>query len=161
MQNRRPSYVGHGYRFAYAGAHFTNDFFHRNSNSMKILFYSHSSCSGMTTIKFCTCATFGSDMIPYDRVTPKPIFHRIWIAMKNRLWNAPPDCSVVSPIHCILRATHDGGNLTDDDFKHTALAVWEDEPTSNKETNGLPLSLSLSLSLSHTHTYTHCLFTGL
>ena len=46
----------------------------------------------MVTIKFCTChesyavvarAKFCSDMITYNWVILKPIFHRIWITMKN------------------------------------------------------------------------------
>ena len=55
-----------------------------------IIKMSHPSCSEVIAIKFCTwhdscivvaCAKFCSDMIPYNGVTLKPIFHQIWITM--------------------------------------------------------------------------------
>ena len=71
--------------------------FHRNSNFMEISFCSHPSCSEMIAMEFCTwqdscavmaCAKFCSDVIPYNRVTLKQIFYRIWITIwKNGSWN--------------------------------------------------------------------------
>ena len=35
------------------------------------------------------CAKFCSNMISYNGVSLKPIFHQIWIMMENHLWNGP------------------------------------------------------------------------
>ena len=57
---------------------FHKQFFHHNSNLMKISFYSHPNCTKGITMKFCTwqdscaivaCEKFGSNMIPYTGVT--------------------------------------------------------------------------------------------
>ena len=67
-------------------------FFHHNSNLMEILFCSHPSCNEVIAMKFCTghdscavvgCAKFCSDMMSYNGVTLKPIFHPIWITMEK------------------------------------------------------------------------------
>ena len=67
-------------------------FFHRNSNSMEISFCSPPHCSELITMEFCTwhdscpvvpCAKFWSNTIPYNGVTPSPIFHKIWITMEK------------------------------------------------------------------------------
>ena len=61
-------------------------FFHRNSNSMEILFYPHPSYNEMISMKFYTwhdscavmaCVKFCSDMMNYDEVTVNPISHQI------------------------------------------------------------------------------------
>ena len=55
-----------------------------------IIKMSHPSCSKVIAIKFCTwhnsctvvaCAKFWRDMIAYNEVTLKPIFHQIWITI--------------------------------------------------------------------------------
>ena len=78
-------------------------FFHCNSNLMEMWFFSQASCREVITMKFCTwhdscaavtCAKFCSDMIPFDQVTSKPIFHRIWIRIENHSWNEPQVHSV-------------------------------------------------------------------
>ena len=75
--------------------------FHRNSNLMKVRFCSYQSYSEVIIMTFCTwynscavvaCAKFCSDIIAYNRVTLKPIFHWIWIMMeKSFVKRAPGD----------------------------------------------------------------------
>ena len=64
---------------------FHKGFFHHVSNSIEILFCSHPSSSEVVVMKFYTwhdsCAC--SDMVPYNEVTRKPIFHRIWFTMEK------------------------------------------------------------------------------
>ena len=71
-------------------------FFHRNSNSMEILFCCHPGYIELIAINFCTwhnscavvaCVKLCSDMMPYNGVILKPIFHRIWIGLENRSLN--------------------------------------------------------------------------
>ena len=71
---------------------FHKRFFHRNSNLIKISFYSPPRCSELIAMKFCTwhdsfavvaCGKFCSDMVPYDGITLKSIFIEIWITMEN------------------------------------------------------------------------------
>ena len=73
------------------GAHFTNNFFCRNSNLMDISFCCRPSCSKVIAITFCTwhnscdfipCAKFCNDMLSNSGVTLKPIFHQ-WIMMQK------------------------------------------------------------------------------
>ena len=72
---------------------FHERFDHYNSNLMEILFCSFPSDNKLIAMRFCTwhdssivvaCAKFSSVMIPYNRATPIPIFHQIWIRMENR-----------------------------------------------------------------------------
>ena len=67
-------------------------FFHRNPNSTEILFCSLPSYSKVIVVKCCkwydSCTVVAayakcSVMIPYDGVTPIPIFRRIWITMEK------------------------------------------------------------------------------
>ena len=81
-------------------------FFHRNSNSMEILFCSHPNCSEVIAMKFCTwhdscvvmtCAKFCRDMILYNGVTMKRIFHWIWIMMEKSFMKwAPGTIGIIS-----------------------------------------------------------------
>ena len=73
------------------GAHLTNAFFHRNSNSMEISFCPHPVCNVAIAMKFCTWddsyavvawTKFCSDTIFHNGVTLKPIFHQISNWMK-------------------------------------------------------------------------------
>ena len=66
--------------------------FYCNSNFIEISFCSNPSCTEIITIKFCTwhdscavmpCAQFCSDIMSYNGVTLKPIFHWIWIEMEK------------------------------------------------------------------------------
>ena len=71
---------------------FNKRFFHRNSNSMEISFCSNPGWDKAIALKFCTwhdsctvvaCAKFCSNIAPYNGVTLKSIFHRIWITWKS------------------------------------------------------------------------------
>ena len=79
-------------------------FIHRNSNLMEISCCAHPSCVEVIATKFCTwhdswavvpCAKFNSDILPYNEVTVKIIFHQIWIMMEKSFvkW-APGLCFV-------------------------------------------------------------------
>ena len=68
------------------GAHFTSDL------TLDIPFCYHPNCSEVSDMKFCTwhdscavtaCAKLGSDMMTYNGVTLKTIFHRIRIWMEK------------------------------------------------------------------------------
>ena len=74
--------------------------FHHNSNSMVISFRSHPSCNDVNPMKFCTwrsscavgaCVKYHSDMIPYNGVTLKPIFHGMWITMEKSIVKWAPE----------------------------------------------------------------------
>ena len=67
-------------------------FSHLKSNSMKKSFCSHPSCSTVITMIFCAlydscivmaCVKFCSNMIDYNGVIQKPIFHQIWITVEK------------------------------------------------------------------------------
>ena len=105
----RPSCLGPNVLSCYSRKGFTMEnwgpfherVFHCISNMMEIWFCSHRSCSQVMARNFCTwhdsyavvaCAKFCSDMIPYNGVTLKPIFHWIWIRSKICSWNRP-QCS--------------------------------------------------------------------
>ena len=69
-------------------------FFHHNYASIEISFCFHSRCLEVITMKLCswhnscavmTYAKFCGDMIPYNGVVLKPIFHRIWITLEKSL----------------------------------------------------------------------------
>ena len=73
-------------------------FFHRKSNLMESLFYSHPSCNQVITLKFCTwhdscdgmtCAKFCSNMILYNGVTLNQISIKFELQLKNPLQNGP------------------------------------------------------------------------
>ena len=84
------------------GAHFTNDL--SIVTPIRLQFHStptHFVLSFITVIAmiFCTwydscvvvaCTTFCGKMIPHNRVTLKPIFHRVWIAIKNAFMKWAP-----------------------------------------------------------------------
>ena len=64
----------------------------RNSNSMEISLCSHWRCIEVIAMKFCTwqdscavmaCAKFCSDLMSYNGITVKQIFHRNWMAMEK------------------------------------------------------------------------------
>ena len=60
-------------------------FFHRNSNSMEISLCSHRCCSEVIAMKlYCAamiCKKVCSELMPYNGVTFKSIFHRILITL--------------------------------------------------------------------------------
>ena len=104
-------------------AHFTNHFFHRNSNVMEISFCSLSSHSKVIAMKFITwhdsstvmpCVKFCSVMISYNGVTLKPIFPLIWITMEESFvkWAAVQQgvnlCKLMTPwtLQMVLCASH-------------------------------------------------------
>ena len=65
---------------------FHERFFHHNSNLMEISFCSHPCCSEGIAMKFftwMTCAKFCSDIMPYNGVILKLIFHQILITMEK------------------------------------------------------------------------------
>ena len=79
------------------GAHFTNAFYHHNSNSMKILFYTHLNSINVITTNFCTChdscavmacAKLCCYLMSSNWITARKSFHRISIVSK---WNKPLD----------------------------------------------------------------------
>ena len=85
---------------------FDERFSHWNSKLMEISFCSHPSCNEVIAMKFytwpdsCTVMTYtkiSSNMIHSNGVTLKPIFHRIWITMKNSFMKwAPGPISIMS-----------------------------------------------------------------
>ena len=77
-----------------AGAHFTNNFFHHNSNVMEISFCSHPNTNKVIATIFGTwhdswavvaCAKFCCDMVTSNWIRAKWNFHRIWIVMDKSL----------------------------------------------------------------------------
>ena len=64
-----------------------------------------SKCIKVITMKFCTwhnncafvaCGKFCSNTIPYNEVTLKPIFHRIWITLEKSFMKWVPDwCYII------------------------------------------------------------------
>ena len=73
-----------------SGDHFTNVFFHHDSNL--IWFYPHVNSIKLIAMKFCTwhaCAKLCSDIIARNRVTVDKIFHWILIMRVKRLWIGP------------------------------------------------------------------------
>ena len=73
-------------------------FIHVNASSMEISFCSRRIFIKVINMKFCiwhdnytgvACVKCCRDMIPDERVTLRPISHRIWITMGNPLWNGP------------------------------------------------------------------------
>ena len=78
----------------YPGTHFTNDFFHHNSNSMENSFSSNSITVDHIATKFYTChdsqavvpcAKFCSDHFINTWMRAKWNFHHIWIVMAKLL----------------------------------------------------------------------------
>ena len=76
--------------------------FQRNSNLIQISFYCHLDSNKLIATKFCTwhdsravmaCAKFCSEMIPYNRVTLNPIFHRICIVKQKSYVKWTGGCS--------------------------------------------------------------------
>ena len=70
---------------------------------MEIPCCSGPSCSVGIAMKFCTwhdscavmaCAKFSSDMMPYNGVTLKPIFHQIWIMMEKSFVKCVPGLQI-------------------------------------------------------------------
>ena len=79
---------------ALSGKIFPERFFHRNSNWMDISFCSHPSCSEVIAMEFSTwhdssavmpCAKFCSNILPFNGVIQKLIFHRILITTEKSL----------------------------------------------------------------------------
>ena len=76
------------------GAHFTNVFFHRNSNSMEISFWFHSNSNQVIATKFCAwrdrcavvaCAKICCDLVDSCCMTARWNFHQIWNVSKKLL----------------------------------------------------------------------------
>ena len=68
---------------------------------MEILFHSRFDLNTVTATKFCTwhdscavvaCAKICCDLMADSGITPRRIFHRIWIAGKQPLVKLAPDC---------------------------------------------------------------------
>ena len=69
-------------------APFHKRFFHRNSNSMEIIFHSLLGSNTLIATKFCTwhnscavvaCAKICCDLMAINGITARRMFHRIWI----------------------------------------------------------------------------------
>ena len=123
---------------------FHERFSHRYSNSINFQFWSHLSCSEVIVMKFCTChgscAKFVAilyGMIPYNGVTLKQIFQRIWITVGKSFVKWAPDqldilafewhtlsfycaviavdvclCNQLAPLICPSLSKHHQHNLT-------------------------------------------------
>ena len=86
---------------------FHKRFLLHNSNSMEISIccLALANCQKVIVMEFCTwrngwavvaCAELGRHLIPYDEVTPKQIFLRIWITMAKTFMKLGP-WSIVDP----------------------------------------------------------------
>ena len=60
---------------------------------------------GTTAVLFVACAKFCSEMMAFNGVTPKPIWHRIWVTMEKSFVKWAPDrhCSQRRP-SCLARS---------------------------------------------------------
>ena len=83
-----------------AWAPFHLGFFHRNSNSMEILFHSHLDSNTVIATTLCTwhdscavvaCANICCDLITSSGITARRSVHRIWIADKKTLVKRAPE----------------------------------------------------------------------
>ena len=87
------------------GGLFMNDFSIVIQIQWEVHSCSLSCCNEVIAVKFCTwqdscavvaCAKFCSDLIPYNKVTPKPIFHLIWITIEKSFIKLS-HCGLVTP----------------------------------------------------------------
>ena len=75
--------------FTYIWGPFQGRLFHRNSNSMEVSFCYHPHWRDTIAMTFNryhdsrACAKFRSNIMPYDKVTLKPIFHFFWIKIED------------------------------------------------------------------------------
>ena len=99
-------------------AHFKNDFSIVFSNSMEISVHSQPRCGAVTTMTFCTwhdsravaaCAKCCSDIVSYNGVTLKSIFHRIWIMMEKSFVKWAPGYRCDAEIHINLSSAVNNG----------------------------------------------------
>ena len=99
------------------GAHFTNDFVHRNSNPMETWNYCNSTVGYHNTTKFCTChdrtavvpcAKYNSDHFTITWMKAEWNFHWIWIAKEKFFakWAHGLTCVITNLVIHTLEVNH-------------------------------------------------------